>query len=127
MTEPVPDLQLQMLVRLIGQDAQAVLPITLLVGGVFLHGDLISHKAWKNAWEHNLRDVDGPGAQLLESLPEQVDQAVVEKQGLQTAQRMPEWIHLRNATTTGAGRAVVMPLYRGRLADVSGWSLGKPE
>lgn len=127
-TEPVPDVQLQMLVRLIGQDAQAALPITLVVGGCFLHGDLVSHESWRADWARSLRGVDGPGAQLLERFPEQVDEAVADKQGNGVAQRLPQWIHLRDATGAAAsGRPVVMPLWRGRLADVSGWSLGRPE
>ncbi|WP_043666182.1 hypothetical protein [Streptomyces xylophagus] len=127
-TEPVPDLQLQMLVRLIGQDATAALPVTLTVGGSFLHGDLISHEAWTTEWAHTLHGVDGPGAQLLERFPQQVDEAVEDKQGRHTPQRLPQWIHLRDAIgVAGAGGSVVMPLWRGRLTDVSGWSLGKPK
>ncbi len=125
-TEPVPDLQLQMLVRLIGQDAQAALPVTLLVGGAFLYGDLISHEAWTTDWAHSLQGMDGPGAQLLERFPQQVDEAVADKQG-RTPQRLPQWIHLRDATgVAGGSGSAVMPLWRGRLTDVSGWSLGKP-
>ncbi|MFF1546063.1 hypothetical protein [Streptomyces sp. NPDC058291] len=126
-TEPTPDVQLQMLVRLIGQDPEAALPITLVVGGGFLHGDLISHEAWTTEWARSLRSFDGPGAQLLKRFPEQVDQAVADKQGRPGPQRLPQWIHLRDATgAAGTGRPVVMPLWRGRLADVAGWSLGKP-
>ncbi|MEW2565719.1 hypothetical protein [Streptomyces liliiviolaceus] len=127
-TEPVPDLQLQMLVRLVGQDPQAALPITLFIGGGLLYGDLISHKAWKTDWARSLRGVDGPGAHLLERFPEQVDEAVSDKQGRPVPQRLPQWIHLRDATSVvAAGGPVVMPLWRGRLTDVSGWSLGKPD
>ncbi|MGW1727480.1 hypothetical protein ACWCQK_31755 [Streptomyces sp. NPDC002306] len=128
LTEPVPDVQLQMLVRLIGQDAQAALPITLVVGGGFLCGDLVSHEAWRADWARSLRGIDGPGARLLERFPEQVDEAVADKRGDQVPQRLPQWIHLRDATgIAGTDGSVVMPLWRGRLTDVSGWSLGRPE
>jgi hypothetical protein len=126
-TEPVPDLQLQMLVRLVEQEPEARLPVTLIIAGGLLSGDLIAHEAWKSDWARSLRDADGPGAKLLERFPEQVDQVVAEKQG-HIAQRLPQWIHLSDAVTvTGAGKQVLMPLWRGRLTDVSGWSLGKPE
>ncbi|MFJ4834655.1 hypothetical protein ACIP79_32815 [Streptomyces sp. NPDC088747] len=126
--EPVPDLQLQMLVRLVGQDPQAALPVTLVVGGAFLSGDLISHEAWTADWARSLHGIDGPGAELLERFPEQVDQAVADKEGRPAPQRLPQWIHLRDATGfAGTGRTVVMPLWRGRLTDVSGWSLGKSD
>ncbi|THA77716.1 hypothetical protein E6R60_09335 [Streptomyces sp. A0642] len=123
-TEPVPDIQLQMLIRLIGQDPQAALPITLTLGGGFLYGDLISHQAWTAGWAHSMRRVEGSGAQLLERFPELVDQAVIDTQGQQGPQELPQWIHLRDATGSAG---VIMPLWRGRLADISGWSLGKPE
>ncbi|QGV82325.1 hypothetical protein [Streptomyces ficellus] len=127
-TGPVPDVQLQMLVRLVGQDPQAALPLTLVIGGGLLYGDLISHEAWTTDWARRLRGVDGPGAQLLERFPEQVDQVVADERGHLAGQGLPQWLHLRDATSVAAtGRAVVMPLWRGRLGDVSGWSLGKPE
>ncbi|WAU83405.1 hypothetical protein O1Q96_29185 [Streptomyces sp. Qhu-G9] len=127
-TEHVPDLQLQMLVRLVAQDPEAALPITLVIGGGLLYGDLISHKAWTTDWARSLHGVDGAGAQLLERFPEQVDQAVVDKQGRRVPERLPQWVHLRDATSVvGAGGPVLMPLWRGRLADISGWSLGKPD
>ncbi|MFF1747318.1 hypothetical protein [Streptomyces mirabilis] len=68
-TEPVPDVQLQMLVRLIGQDAQAALPITLVIGGGFLYGDLVSHETWRAGWARNLRGIDGPGASCWNASP----------------------------------------------------------
>ncbi|WP_329416276.1 hypothetical protein OG802_32285 [Streptomyces sp. NBC_00704] len=126
-TEPTPDVQLQMLVRLIGQDPEAALPVTLTVGGGFLHGELISHEAWTAEWAHSLRTFDGPGARLLKHFPEEVDRAVADRQGHSGPQRLPQWIHLRDATAVSAARhPVVMPLWRGRLADVAGWSLGRP-
>ena len=52
----------------------------------------------------------------------------MDKQGGPGPQRLPQWIHLRDATgVVGGGGAAVMPLWRGRLTDVSGWSLGKPK
>lgn len=126
-TEPVPDLQLQLLVRLIAQDAQAALPVTLTAGGLVLHGDLISHEAWTTEWARSLHGMEGSGAQLLARFPQQVDEVVEDRQGKAVPQRLPQWIHLREATAvTGGGGSVVMPLWRGRLTDVTGWSLGKP-
>ncbi len=125
--EPVPDLQLQMLVRLIGQEPRAALSLTLVVGGGFLYGDLISHQTWTADWARSLRSMDGPGAQVLERFPAQVDQAVADREDHPTPQRLPQWIHLRDAVgVTGSSTPLHMPLWRGRLTDVSGWSLGRP-
>ncbi|MFF2518270.1 hypothetical protein [Streptomyces sp. NPDC058086] len=117
-----------MLIRLVGQDPRAALPITLIVGGSFLHGDLISHERWRDDWARGLRGIDGPGANFLERFAEQVDETVADKQGHLVSQRLPQWVHMRDATgLAGIGGPVVMPLWRGRLTDVSDWSLGRPE
>ncbi|WP_433573334.1 hypothetical protein [Streptomyces sp. CA-251247] len=126
-TEPVPDLQLQLLIRLLGQDPRMSLPITLNVPGAVIHGDLIAHEAWKADWAQSLRHMEGPGAQLLASFPESVDQALDEMAGDDGHQGLPQWIHLRDTTCfTGTPHPVTAALWRGRLADVAGWSLGKP-
>ncbi|MCX4825248.1 hypothetical protein OG883_36405 [Streptomyces sp. NBC_01142] len=127
--EPVPDLQLQLLIRLLGQDPRSSLPITLNIPGGVLYGDLIAHEAWKADWAQSLRRMEGPGAHLLAKFPETVDQIIDELHGEDGngSQGLPRWIHLRSVTiVTGAKKPVTSPLWRARLADISGWSLGKP-
>jgi hypothetical protein len=127
-TEPVSDLQLQLLIRLLGEDLRSWLPITLNVPGGVVHGDLIAHEAWKTDWAESLRTMKSVSADLLAKFPEAVDQAVEDLRGEEAAHLLPRWIHLRNAvlTTGSAGTAVELPVWRGRLADVAGWSLGRP-
>ncbi|WP_411112600.1 hypothetical protein [Streptomyces sp. 029-5] len=126
-TAPVPDLQLQLLIRLVGEDPKAKLPVTLHTPGGVLHGDLIAHEAWKTEWARDLRQVEGEAAGLLARLPEAVDQVMGELQGEDGPHGLPQWIHLRDVTYLTSGAPVISPLWRGRLADVSGWSLGKPQ
>ncbi|MEU1128226.1 hypothetical protein ABZ371_32750 [Streptomyces sp. NPDC005899] len=127
-TEPVPDLQLQMLMRLLDREQRSSLPITLTLSGGILHGDLIGHEAWKADWARSLRQVEGEGANLLAEFPEIMDQGMRELGAEGEGSQLPRWIHLRDATLVlGGANAVHLPLWRGRLADVSGWTLGRPQ
>ncbi|MER5550407.1 hypothetical protein ABT001_01730 [Streptomyces sp. NPDC002793] len=127
-TEPVPDLQLQLLIQLLDRELRSGLPITLTLAGGVLHGDVIGHEAWKADWARSLRQVEGEGANLIAEFPETVDQGIRELGPGDGTAQLPRWIHLRDATLVLAGAGDLrLPLWRGRLADVSGWSLGRPQ
>ncbi|MER7697296.1 hypothetical protein [Streptomyces sp. NPDC096095] len=129
-TEPLPDLQLQLLIQLLDEDPRSSLPLTLTHPGGLLHGDLIGHEQWKAEWARSLRQVEGEGANLLAGFPETVDQGVRELRAGEDAEagRLPRWIHLRDVTlAAGSLNPVSLPLWRGRLSDVSGWALGRPQ
>jgi hypothetical protein len=126
-TEPVLDIHLRMLVQLLGDELRATLPLTLNVPGGLLHGELISHEAWKAAWAGDLRKFSGDGARMMAVFPETVDQGVDEARGDAQPEGLPRWIHLRDAALlTGSSNSIALPLWRARLADVSGWALGRP-
>ncbi|MEU0132035.1 MULTISPECIES: hypothetical protein [unclassified Streptomyces] len=128
MTEPVPDLQLQLLIQLLDREMRSSLPITLTLTGGVLHGDVIGHEAWKADWARSLRQVEGEGANLIAEFPETVDQGIRELGGDDGSTQLPRWIHLRDATLVFGGTGSLrLPLWRGRLADVSGWALGRPQ
>ncbi|MEV3932653.1 hypothetical protein [Streptomyces sp. NPDC049944] len=127
-TEPVPDLQLQLLIQLLDRELRSSLPITLALAGGVLHGDVIGHEAWKADWARSLRQVEGEGANLIAEFPETVDQGIRELGADENATGLPRWIHLRDATLVFGGTGSLrLPLWRGRLADVSGWALGRPQ
>ncbi|MFD3519106.1 hypothetical protein [Streptomyces sp. NPDC058653] len=125
-TEPVADIQLQLLVRLLGENPRTSLPLTLCLPSGVVQGSLIAHEAWKADWAQSLPPSDGPGTRLLSAFPESVDQAVDEMTPGDGPQSLPQWIHLRDATiTVGSPQPISVSLWRGRLADICGWSLGK--
>ncbi|MDF6017216.1 hypothetical protein [Streptomyces sp. JH34] len=127
-TEPVPDLQLQLLIQLLDREQRSSLPITLALAGGVLHGDVIGHEAWKADWARSLRQVEGEGANLIAEFPETVDQGIRELGGGTGTSQLPRWIHLRDATMVFGGTGSLrLPLWRGRLSDVSGWALGRPQ
>ncbi|TXS37332.1 hypothetical protein [Streptomyces sp. OR43] len=126
--EPVPDLQLQLLIQLLDREMRSGLPLTLTLPAGVLHGDVIGHEAWKAEWARSLRQVEGEGANLIAEFPETVDQGINELRSDEDVRQLPRWIHLRDATLVLGGSAPIgLPLWRGRLADVSGWALGRPE
>ncbi|MFF8278868.1 hypothetical protein ACF05T_22555 [Streptomyces lateritius] len=126
--EPLLDIQLQLLIRLLEAEPRSSLPITLTMPGGVVCGDLITQEAWKAEWAHSVRRLGGKGAQLLAGFPESVDQSLEEASGGQMPEQLPRWVHLRDATlSTAVKGAFTVPVWRGRLADVSGWSLAKPE
>lgn len=127
-TEPVPDLQLQLLIQLLDREMRSGLPITLTLAGGVLHGDVIGHEAWKADWARSLRQVEGEGANLIAEFPETVDQGIRELSTGEGTTQLPRWIHLRDATLVlGGAGSLRLPLWRGRLADVTGWALGRPQ
>ncbi|MCX0244485.1 hypothetical protein [Streptomyces drozdowiczii] len=127
-TQPVPDLQLQLLIQLLDREPRSGLPLTLAVPSGVLHGEVIGHESWKAEWARSLRQVEGEGANLLAEFPETVDQGIKEAQADEDTVSLPRWIHLRDATLVCGGVAPLrLPLWRGRLSDVSGWALGRPE
>lgn len=127
-TQPVPDLQLQLLIQLLDREPRSGLPLTLTVPSGVLHGEVIGHDAWKAEWARSLRQVEGEGANLLAEFPETVDQGIKEAQADEDTGFLPRWVHLRDAVLVCGGTAPLrLPLWRGRLSDVSGWALGRPE
>ncbi|WNI24175.1 hypothetical protein [Streptomyces sp. ITFR-16] len=125
-TEQVPDLQLQLLIQLLDRETRSGLPLTLTIPAGVLHGEVIGHEAWKAEWSRSLRQVEGEGSNLMAEFPETVDQGISELQAARPG--LPRWIHLRDATLIFGGTAPLrLPLWRGRLSDVSGWALGRPE
>ncbi|WP_031085051.1 hypothetical protein, partial [Streptomyces sp. NRRL WC-3549] len=102
-TEPVPDLQLQLLMRLLDREQRSGLPVTLTLSCGILHGDLIGHEAWKADWARSLRQVEGEGTNLLAEFPETVDQGIRELAADDGGASLPRWIHLRDATLVFGG------------------------
>ncbi|WP_406733216.1 hypothetical protein [Streptomyces sp. NBC_01794] len=96
--EPLLDIQLQLLIRLLEAERA-----------------------------RSVRQLGGRGAQLLAEFPETVDRSLDEVIGEEAPEHLPRWIHLRDATPAGAEGPFTVPAWRGRLADVSGWSLTRPK
>lgn len=131
--EPVFDLQLQMLIHvLVEQSDENRIPVTLNIPGTIIYGHMVSGSAWRTRWVERVGAMGGDGKDHLSFFPSQLRSAldeVVPESGTDADKPMPRFIHLLDATmVTGAMNTTVeVPLWRGRLADVSGWSIGVPD
>lgn len=131
-TGPAYDVYLDTLLEFLDQEETkgSSLTVTLMVGGALVCGDLISHDQWQDELQAVLRGAGGNG-QLLGKLLKTVDTV---------ASSRPEgeplhFVHLRNAMVITNYRATLQgstpqgmehPVWRGRLSEVQGWTLGRP-
>ncbi|MFF3711897.1 hypothetical protein [Streptomyces phaeochromogenes] len=128
--EPVLDLDLRMLLMMLAEDREnnSHVGISLNIPGGIIYGHAISREAYLEEWEENVRHAEGAGAELIAQLPRMVANALDEALGDRDLDPLPRWIHLREATfLTGAPvQTMHFNLWRGRIADISGWSLSLP-
>lgn len=128
--EPLMDAELRMLVRLVDQDEEnrSHFGVSLNIPGGVIYGQVISREAYAREWEASLRDLPGAGAEALARIPRLIDEVLDEQRDDREADPLPRWVHLRDATFLTGATAQTMryELWRGRLADVVGWSLSIP-
>lgn len=115
----------------IDQTHESAVSVTLMVGGGVVYGELISHGRWRAETESMVRNVAGPGSALLVRVLEVVDEAA----GPRDEEQPLSYVHLRKARIVTNYRATLdedvpqgpeFPLWRARLSDVQGWTLGRP-
>ncbi|MBM9623646.1 hypothetical protein [Streptomyces zhihengii] len=128
--EPLMDMELRMLVRLVDQDEEnrSHFGVSLNIPGGVIYGQVVSRDAYAREWESSLRGLPGAGAEGLARIPRLIDEVVEGRRDEREADPLPRWVHLRNATFLTGATAQTMhyELWRGRLADVVGWSLSIP-
>lgn len=131
-TEPVHDLYLRMLIRMLEHDgsSRSSMSITLSTNGGVVSGHLITRDVWKSLWSDQLKGATGTGVEALSTFPDDLDAAIdgaVQESGAEPPKDdgLRYFVHLKNATlfVPGVDR-IGFPLWRGRLDSVTGWSLG---
>jgi hypothetical protein len=129
------DWLLQSLVSMVN-DGSCSIPITLSVGGLLISGDLIGGKTYFDEFARQFKDgffeISSKTASTLEESFRRLGDvySVTEERDDEFNRQSPQLIHLRNAQTVySAGSAVDTScepmLWRGRLAAVDGFSLGR--
>ncbi|MER5966390.1 hypothetical protein [Streptomyces sp. NPDC002057] len=120
--EPVLDMDLRLLVDLMDSDEakEAAVGVTLNVPGGIVSGNIIGREAYLDSWDALTR---GSGMSGLSGFQREAERAL-DRAGVPKPTDFPRWIHLRDAAVMTPNQLVRFPIWRGRLADVSGWFLG---
>lgn len=110
-------------------DAEGSATVTLVIDGVVVSGTLISGVAYAATLRERLAQNTGPQdvtdmASIFEiGHRTQVESLTRRKQrGLALPRR--RFLHMRDVRVYTGGSSIDMPLFRGRLDRVSGWSFG---
>jgi hypothetical protein len=110
--------------HVVGANTYPGLGITLLMPGTVVCGRLIGEREWAAALDRRMTEAWQQRDQTTFNWGDIVQQQV-SAFGQDDDSVNPTWIHLRDAQLFAAGiGSVPCGLWRGRLADVSGWSLG---
>jgi hypothetical protein len=133
--ERLMDMNLRVLARLAEESDNNRLPITLNIPGTVLYGYLVSPSAWRTRWVERIgaMQAEGNGIGDLTFLPDSVRSVVgqvLKEEGIEVPEPgLPRWLHMVDVRmVTGAMNTLVdVPLWRGRVEDVAGWSFGLPD
>jgi hypothetical protein len=121
---PVPDAHLEMLLRLGEAQPGAAVAVTLTTVGGIVSGSLVAGRVWAERWEGVVARAvgDQDDAEQVVTLPRTVQDALDDA----GPGGLHDFAHLVDVTFLSAPGTPTSPLWRGRVGDVSGWSLGAP-
>lgn len=122
---PAPDPHLEILLRLVEAQPEASMAICLTTPGGIVGGHLVAAISWAKRWEESVVEAGeqrqaGPMAQLPQMLE------VVQRQIEPPDGGLHPFLHLVDVTFMSVPGAPTSAVWRGRVSDVSGWSLGAP-
>lgn len=130
--EPVRDVYLMAILAMLDEDKsnRAALSVTLQVAGALVTGELIGHSRWRNELKAWLATIGGDSDVISDLV------SIVEEELAEQGQTHATHLHLRDAKfiTNYAGsmqgiapQGPERPLWRSRIAEVQGWSLGRAQ
>ncbi|MFF8833484.1 hypothetical protein [Streptomyces sp. NPDC015131] len=124
---PAVDTQLEILLRLVDAQPEASMAICLTTPGGVVAGHLVGSRAWARRWEEVVSSTTG-GEDPRDHLAHLAGtvQSALEGTEREAASGLHAFIHLVDVTYLSVPGTATAPLWRGRLSDVSGWSLGAP-
>lgn len=116
------DFLLEVLARL-AQESGIGLGITLNVGGILVAGTIVGRDKWFDELATTAAEADADIGEFMRMIRDSITRPRV---GDDEAETRYTFLHLRDATVEMGG-VVAMPqsLWRVRIAEVSGWTLGR--
>ena len=132
MTTPAPpprpdnDLVLELLAST-ADAGDFTVAVTLWTAAGIVSGDLVGAPTWIRALRQEVRASGDPQAAVFAGDLDGVERHLVDEAAAAQLSREPlRYLHLQDAKTLMAtGEVFPHRLWRGRFADVSGWTLGK--
>lgn len=124
---PEPDVMLAGLVDLLNRSPGAELGVTLHVSGTVVSGLMISGESFIDRQRAALAELGEAGASLAGYFDIFRNIYVEKREADEPFLKppLPFYIHLRSASILdAASNQITFPLWRGRLSEVSGWSIG---
>ncbi|MFF3752431.1 hypothetical protein ACFYYH_18545 [Streptomyces sp. NPDC002018] len=120
------DAHLEILLRLVASQPEASMAICLTMPGGIVAGHLVSPVAWADRWEKVVSEATArqERSELMAQLPHTVQDTLRQMGGEPDGRQ--SFIHLVDVTFMSVPAAPTTPVWRGRVSDISGWSLGAP-
>lgn len=111
----------------LAEKESASIDLTLLVRGALVIGTPISARQWGQALLESLADAinrSNPGVgDSLRKVPEESTERTTPSSG-EEEKTGPQYVHLRNVVVLAGHATSHLPLWRGRVDQVDGWTLG---
>jgi len=123
--ETITDYYLVLLTKLLENLGEGSnLGITLHTNGGMVYGDLITHDGWEKLWISRVTEASDYVGDVLSQVTQarREDEDADEDDG----SRPVRYLHLKDATYVSGTTKYRLDLWRGSIAQVAGWSLGKP-
>lgn len=130
---PPADVYLYSLMAVLDADdtKESAVSVTVMVGGGAVCGELISHARWRAEMDAILKGLGGEGPQLVTRMMQIIDQET----GPRDEGQPLSYLHLKDAQVVTNYRGTIngieqmgpkTPLWRTRLSDIQGWTIGRP-
>ncbi|WP_432496331.1 hypothetical protein [Kineococcus gypseus] len=102
-------------------DRGMVLDITLFAGGQVVSGTLVGRDRWLEHFQQRAARGGAGGTRIAEQV-QALLRAADQRRGGDEGSR--DYLHILNAQVDGTQRIAEGLLWRGRISEVAGWSLG---
>ncbi|MFE5896053.1 hypothetical protein ACFQ67_01245 [Streptomyces sp. NPDC056488] len=117
------DMHLEVLLRMVEAQPGARMAICLTTRGGVITGHLVAAQAWAERWEDTVRQADEQGqAEVMAQLPQMIQST--QRHGEVSENGLHPFLHLVDVTFMSVPGSLTSPVWRGRVSDVCGWSLG---
>ncbi|MFJ9846992.1 hypothetical protein ACIRYZ_42490 [Kitasatospora sp. NPDC101155] len=99
--------------------------VTLVLDGALVTGTVVSTEAWERLHLGQLGDQDYGLRRVVREALVHLDDAA--EKGRRRREPDRRFLHLRDVTYRSGRAAHTLPVWRGPVAAVSGWTLGEPD